>query len=644
MLTLPALIPVVDALPTVTPDVVADTSSFFTYDLAIGGLGFRLASDDLTPLTYQTASYSKQQIDQATEAGEQTLSAWWMKSQTSFHGGAGQLNIERVDLPPAVSHTRFDASKNVDVSTPGRVTRLPDTTLMTTDTSSSMVPVAVGTTDYVVYVDQAGAVKRLATAGPTVATFTGITETAYSVTTDGKNIYAAGNTGVWKADVTVTGAATKIASYTADTTPIVGWVKARLMLGTAGAVYELDPAPGAPPVATSTASPTLRYNYPTAGFVWRAFCEAPASILAAGDVGGKSTIVQFTLAATGVTNVLTVMATGSQLPPGERVLSLCSTMGTFLAVGTTAGIRVGTVGNLYSDTRLDYGPLTLPSTERQFPVYAVAARDRFFYAGGAAYDEPGLVKIDLGVQTDQANRFAYASDLIAPSVPADLSVNATGVCVTGYSNRLVFSIPGVGLVLEGTGPGSVRDAWLRTSRIRYGTTEPKLFKFGRVRGVVAAADIVITPVTTAGNGTAVTVGFTLTDPDDFALPTGGSEWLQLKLALVGSACVLTSYGVKALPGTKRQRMIQATCILADREEDRRGRKHTEGPGTARGRLEALYALDEAGDAVTWEEFTLFGPTRRTVVIDNVKFVETGRPTNTSDFGGRVTITVRTVDS
>lgn len=73
------------------------------------------------------------------------------------------------------------------------------------------------------------------------------------------------------------------------------------------------------------------------------------------------------------------------------------------------------------------------------------------------------------------------------------------------------------------------------------------------------------------------------------------ESLTLTLDLRGADCVLNSYSVKALPGVKRQRAVQVTVAVADRETDRLGHRSID-LGSARSRAEALFALSERADA------------------------------------------------
>jgi hypothetical protein len=94
------------------------------YDLSVNGLPFFIYATDETPYRRQTAEYRKQQVDQSTEPGEQTLTGWWLRSQSSFHNGAG-INFYDPSAGETVSY-RFADSKGVDVWTKGQATLLKD--------------------------------------------------------------------------------------------------------------------------------------------------------------------------------------------------------------------------------------------------------------------------------------------------------------------------------------------------------------------------------------------------------------------------------------------------------------------------------------------------------------------------------------
>jgi hypothetical protein len=86
-----------------TPDITENiplnvgnpgTSGFWTnnaedYDVAVGGLPFFLTPTDQTPYQRETAAYRKDQFDSSREPGEQSLTGWWIRSQSSFHVGKG---------------------------------------------------------------------------------------------------------------------------------------------------------------------------------------------------------------------------------------------------------------------------------------------------------------------------------------------------------------------------------------------------------------------------------------------------------------------------------------------------------------------------------------------------------------------------
>jgi hypothetical protein len=95
-----------------------------SYDIAINGLPFFLAASDDSPYRRVTAQYRKQQYDQTREAGEQSLTGWWFRSQSSFHLGQGIKYFE----PAQDESLRFQytESKGLDVWTKGQVSLIYD--------------------------------------------------------------------------------------------------------------------------------------------------------------------------------------------------------------------------------------------------------------------------------------------------------------------------------------------------------------------------------------------------------------------------------------------------------------------------------------------------------------------------------------
>ena len=97
------------------------------YDVAIGGLPFIYAINDARPYVRQTAPFRKEQFDNQTEPGEQSLTGWWIRSQSSFHGGTGIVFFDPQTSDP-FGHYRFADSRGVNVFKQGEVTLLKDVT------------------------------------------------------------------------------------------------------------------------------------------------------------------------------------------------------------------------------------------------------------------------------------------------------------------------------------------------------------------------------------------------------------------------------------------------------------------------------------------------------------------------------------
>ena len=86
------------------------------YDVAVGGMPFILATNNDRPYTRRTAPFKKDQFDSTNEPGEQSLTGWWIRSQMSFHGGAG-INFYDPATNDENGHYRFADSKGLNVWT-----------------------------------------------------------------------------------------------------------------------------------------------------------------------------------------------------------------------------------------------------------------------------------------------------------------------------------------------------------------------------------------------------------------------------------------------------------------------------------------------------------------------------------------------
>ena len=114
-----------EAIPVPLSNPAGATSYALTgvaYDMAIAGLPFFVNASDDTPYRRVTAQYRKQQIDQTREAGEQTLTGWWLRSQSSFHQGQGINFFEPIQDESL--RFQYTESKGCDIWTRGQVTLL----------------------------------------------------------------------------------------------------------------------------------------------------------------------------------------------------------------------------------------------------------------------------------------------------------------------------------------------------------------------------------------------------------------------------------------------------------------------------------------------------------------------------------------
>jgi hypothetical protein len=116
---------ITEAIPYILSNPAGSTNYSATgeaYDVAIGGLPFFLFNSDDAPYRRVTAQYRKQQIDQSREPGEQTLTGWWLRSQSSFHYGQGIKFFEPIQDESL--RFQYTESKGLDVWTKGQATLL----------------------------------------------------------------------------------------------------------------------------------------------------------------------------------------------------------------------------------------------------------------------------------------------------------------------------------------------------------------------------------------------------------------------------------------------------------------------------------------------------------------------------------------
>jgi hypothetical protein len=628
--------------PIVSPIGIAGASTpLFTntsniYDIAIGGQPFLLGASDKYPYQRQTATYRKQQFDNSKEIGEQAFEGWWLRSQSSFHLGAG-INY----LDPYLSENvqfRFNDSAGVDVWTQGQVTMLPDTeNVFALSDNVNMF----GATDSLdrdcVFVSSNTTLTRIASDGTdaTVA-YGGSGTNITSLTQDGLNYYAANDTGIYRGSLTGTGATGSIYYQTGDRT-VMGFVKQRLVAAIGPSVYEITTSTG----ATGPLVADKRYTHPDVDWVWTDVVEGPQAVYASGYRGTNSSIFKFSLSTAGVLPTLTQAVTAADFPDDEHVTALGVYLGTYMLIGTNRGIRVGIID---ANGDISYGPLTYEKSTSSHTV-SFAFKDRFAYATitNGIDGKSGLIRIDLSQETEPG-RYAYAKDLSSGATG-----NCRAVAFIGDTGRVAFAVADSGVYFEHA-TNKVASGFLDTGYIRYATIEKKYFKlikprfntpmFGTCTISTKEVDGDVTSIITIANGTPALNTDLATN---IATP---QEELAFRFTFGRDATdttkgpVFDGYQVKSLPAVIRARQLTIPLVNYDFETDRYGIQN--GYETrAWDRLQALESLEAAGDTVIIQDFTT--GEQITGLIEQLSFERT-TPSDRryTGFGGIVYVSIRTV--
>src|SRR5580765_885455 len=105
------------------------------YDYALGGIPFLSGTGDQRPDIEKPVPQRKDQFDSYKDPGEYSLNQWWLRSQTSFLGGAG-IVFQDPDTQGSAKNIRYARSVGVDPFTdPDLLGLLKETELATSNTS-----------------------------------------------------------------------------------------------------------------------------------------------------------------------------------------------------------------------------------------------------------------------------------------------------------------------------------------------------------------------------------------------------------------------------------------------------------------------------------------------------------------------------
>ena len=623
--------------------VVATSSTWqntdIAYDTAIGGLPFIYAINDTRPYIRQTAPFKKDQFDNGSEPGEQSLTGWWIRSQSSFHSGMGikffdtQRSFQSVDA----RYTRYADSRNIDVWTEGQATLLKETANMSGVTSGiyKLISAQSGSTDVVIgYIPGTTTIKSFTADGTVITTYTptGLGNILDGgVCTDGTRLFIADSDHIYQGPINA--ASTGWSEYYPTGSRVtLAWVKQRLVAAVTYSIYELTA-----PAGTYASLPTPVYTHPNTEWKWTSISESGGAIYAAGYAGGNSAIYKFTLTSAGVMPTLTSGVIAAQFPIGEVVNKIEYYLG-YLMVGTNKGVRASVVSE--QDGSINYGPLIIEDSNG---IYDFAFRDRFVWLTSSVGGYAGLYRIDLSNEISTLD-FAYATDAYLDGVTG----YSTSVDFVGNSNQIAFTTSSSnGIAIQSTTNLSV-SGYLTTGFIRYGTLEPKNFKRLLGRGDFTYGSMTLETVDKNGveydhisyDSNISPIEVTTSNP------ATAQEYVAYKFILYRDATtsslgpIFKGYQAKATIASPRQRIVKFPVYCFDVETDRYNTV-VGYQGRAFEKIQRLEDIEASGDVLTWQDLST-GESRQ-AVIEEVSFTRMTPPDKRFDgFGGVLEITIRTV--
>ena len=394
------------------------------YDVVIDDLPFIVKVSNQDPYRRETAPFKKDQFDNSPEPGEQSLTGWWLRSQTSWHNGAGIKFYEPGTDYQHVSH-RFSDSRGVDVWTIGEARLLPE--VVDVYTGNNLINAAVGSdgADVLVSGDAVGALKKISFSGDNDATATAYTiasHTSYpfsSVTTDGTNYYATCNRAIHAGPI---GSDSDVLAFKFSNSGITGtfikYVKGYLLLGLRQSIYNINIIPSGAGRTTSShghtsgtdSLPSTLKTHINPDWRWNDATAGPAAIYMSGNAGNNGEVWQVLFDETTNTIDMPGATMVISLPDGETVNAIHYYLGV-LAVGTSKGLRICPI-NVNGQVIL--GPLLYENG--YYPVNGFTESGNYIYAATKTDNEAGnkthacLIRVDLSTQFDDGT-YAFAHDL-----------------------------------------------------------------------------------------------------------------------------------------------------------------------------------------------------------------------------------------
>jgi hypothetical protein len=562
--------------------------------------------------------------DISTAPGEAAINpgGLWRRGQDSWHLGAGQQYADTADA----QDFRFYKSKGINPWVKGQCSLLNTTkrALESANTNLFMSVVESSGTTYL-YVADGSTLKY--TTDPFAATpswtsvTTGSPGTAITgLETNGTNVFI----GYTNNDIyyTTPGSSSVTFFYptsgtTGQTYTGFGFAKGWGIASVTNKLYVIGLGSG---------GHTVHYTHPDTSFRWFGAAGGQNAVYAAGHSGKKSIIYKMTLKAdaTGLDQPIAAL----ELPLGEEVESIHGYLG-FILLGSNKGVRFCSTD---SSNNLVAGPL-IPTP---YPVYDFVAEDKYVWFGYTNYDgtSGGLGRLDLSTFTG-TNTPAYATDLMYDSTAAVKSV-------TEYTGKRIFSMSGVGVIVEDT-----------SSLVASGTLELGTYRWGIPdRKFVARVDVRSEPL--KGSITA----YLSNDEEDYddlgAWATAndtentfaGSDTktieAKFKLALTRDAVVtdgpvLTRWMARAYAAPFRSQTFSVPVLLHSKIKLRNGKEVT---------LDVQEEQDTLDDLLANPRIILLqlGTAVHSVIVEDIRWVPVDASGNKWEWDGTAVVSMRSVEN
>ncbi len=565
------------ALPLVlSRQIQQANSSGYKLDVTIDGIPFLLNPTEKDPWTWEVREDRREQFDNSPEAGEQSFGYFWLRSQSSFHGGAGQEFLDSGNEVQEVSRIRYNASSQMDVfSKVGSITPRGSVTGTAISSIVRAVPFVRGGVNKIAVARNNDSLDFYnvspALAFETNVSLTEAASTCQDIATDGENLYVAINGKIIKVDSA--GVQTDWATLAFTKTVRLSYAKNRLILAHGPELYEvpITAAPGALSFGTHGI-----FRHGATNWTWSAIAEGPNAIYAAGYAGLRGEVWSFT-----ETDVAGTLELGSgiqqfSLPTGEIPYDLIFYVSSLFVLGTSEGARVG---SFTPDGRPQFGPLSFDLS----PVRAIGAVGTTAILG----TDLGVYLLDLGRVVDRNGAYAYAHRHDRLAAEPYVSIVTTG----SIGATAIYSVTTGRIESEAANSSGT----LTTSWMTFSTTELKKAYYLSIgaripdAGAFPSNTVVVTVENYEGDTQSYNLGADASKTNwEFSISLNPSIAYRVKFEMKTGTDTnfINSFQLKALPQERRYETVVLPLLLSDREKAS-NRREIGYPGFGMDRLKAM---------------------------------------------------------